>query len=101
MAVGGFYIPDYASLTNFFKKWVYRVGYRKEATGLRVGNHMVEESGISFGVGIPLQQFSNVNIGVELGSRGKQNEIMIQENYWALMVGFSLNDVWFIKRKYN
>ena len=62
---------------------------------------MVEESGISFGVGIPLQQFSNVNIGVELGSRGKQNEIMIQENYWALMVGFSLNDVWFIKRKYN
>lgn len=101
MAVGGFYIPDYASLTNFFKKWVYRVGYRKEATGLRVGNQMVEESGISFGVGIPLQQFSNVNIGVELGSRGKQNEIMIQENYWALMVGFSLNDVWFIKRKYN
>jgi hypothetical protein len=100
-AVGGFYIPDYTSLTNFFKKWVYRVGYRKENTGLLVNGQQLNESGISFGVGIPLQQFSNVNVGFELGNRGKRKELMIAENYWAFMIGFSLNDVWFIKKKYN
>ena len=28
-------------------------------------------------------------------------ESLIKENFWALRIGLSLNDLWFIKRKYN
>ena len=29
------------------------------------------------------------------------NDDLIKENYFSLRLGLSLNDVWFIKRKYN
>ena len=45
--------------------------------------------------------FSNLNVGFELGTRGINSESLIKENFWALRIGLSLNDLWFIKRKYN
>ena len=99
--LGGFYLPEYGSLTSYYKRVVYRAGYRSADTGLVVNGTPIRESGITFGVGLPLQQFSNVNIGLEFGSRGSLNNALIKENHWAILVGFSLNDIWFIKRKYN
>ena len=34
------------------------------------------------------------------GKTGNDNNL-INENYFALRLGVSLNDIWFIKRKYN
>ena len=45
--------------------------------------------------------FSNLNVGFELGTRGINSGSLIKENFWALRIGLSLNDLWFIKRKYN
>jgi hypothetical protein len=100
-ALGGFYLPEYGSLTSYYKRIVYRAGFRSSTTGLVVNGNTLKESGISFGVGLPLQQFSNVNIGLEFGRRGTFENDLIKENYWAILVGFSLNDIWFIKRKFN
>jgi hypothetical protein len=44
---------------------------------------------------------SNTNITFETGKLGTKNNNLIEENYWAIRLGFSLNDIWFIKRKYN
>ncbi|MGC6478816.1 MAG: hypothetical protein ACON42_00385 [Flavobacteriaceae bacterium] len=101
MIIGGFYIPRYTSLTSFWKRVVYRFGVRQETTGLIAQGESVNDFGMSFGLGIPLNGFSNANIGLELGQRGDTDNGRILENYWAVRVGFSLNDLWFIKRKYN
>ena len=45
--------------------------------------------------------FSNANIGFEVGTRGEKSKSFVQENFFAFRIGFSLNDKWFIKRKYN
>ena len=45
--------------------------------------------------------YSNANIGVEFGKRGSRENGLIDESYWNLIIGLSLNDIWFIKRKYN
>ena len=45
--------------------------------------------------------FSNLNVGFEFGSRGINSESLVKESFWALRIGLSLNDLWFIKRKYN
>ena len=104
LALGGFFIPSYGSLTDYWKRIVYRFGFFNETTGIQVRGSSLTDSGITFGVGLPalrLGSFSNANLGVTLGSRTTSNSNLIKENYWQLSLGFSLNDVWFIKRKYN
>ena len=101
LSFGGFYLPDYSSITSYWKRIVYRAGVRFEDTGVLFNNQPLKETGISFGVSLPMAGFSNVNIGLEFGKRGSQDNGLIQESYWNLIVGLSLNDIWFIKRKFN
>ena len=100
-SLGGFYIPDYSSITSYWRRIVFRMGFRHELTGVVINNFGLKESSINFGFGLPLAGFSNTNIGFEYGSRRGDNENMFKENFWSFRVGFSLNDKWFIKRKYN
>ena len=49
----------------------------------------------------PWQDIPMQILGHEFGKRGSQDNGLIQESYWNLIVGLSLNDIWFIKRKFN
>jgi hypothetical protein len=102
--LGGFYIPNYNSFTNYWSRVVYRAGLRWEETGLRLNNEDISEYGISFGLGLPIGRrtgFSNANIGFEYGQRGTTDNGLIQEDFFSISIGLSLNDRWFQKRKYN
>ncbi|MEK9851437.1 MAG: hypothetical protein VW441_00490 [Flavobacteriaceae bacterium] len=99
--VGGFYIPDYTSFTSFWERVVYRFGFRTEQMSLIINNLPITETGISFGIGLPLGSLSNANIGFEFIQRGAKQSGLIQETLIAMRIGLSLNDIWFIKRKYN
>ena len=97
--IGGFYIPNYSSLTSYYKRIVYRVGVRFEETGINVNEQDIKEFGISFGVGLPVGRlFSNVNLGFELGRRGTTDFGLIQENFFNTTLSLSFNDKWFNKR---
>ena len=54
---------------------------------------------LNLGLGLPIAGLSKANLGFEIGKIG--NDDLIKENYFSLRLGLSLNDVWFIKRKYN
>jgi len=102
IALGGFYIPSANSYSNYWKRVVYRAGFRAEETGLVLNNQSINEFGISFGVGLPLVNgLSNANLGVEFGKRGTTNSNLIQENFINFQISLSLNDRWFQKRKFN
>jgi hypothetical protein len=102
IALGGFFIPKYNSFSSYFKRVVYRTGVRFENTGLKINNQSIKEFGMSFGLGLPVGvTFSNVNLGIEFGSRGTTNSNLIKENFINLKISLSLNDRWFEKRKYN
>jgi hypothetical protein len=110
LSVGGMYIPNYESITSYWKRIAYRAGFRQETSGVIVNSVPLEETGISFGVSLPLGGFysatnvsgySNLNVGLELGQRGVDTGGLVKESFWAIRVGLSLNDLWFIKRKYN
>ena len=103
-SLGGFYIPEYNSFSSYWKRLVYRAGFRTEETGLNIENESIKEFGISFGIGIPvgdIRLLSNANIGFEIGQRGTTNSNLIQENFINLQLSLSLNDRWFQKRKYD
>ena len=103
-SLGGFYIPQYNSFSSYWKRVVYRAGFRTEEAGLNINNESIKEFGISFGVGIPVgdaRLFSNANLGFEIGQRGTKNSNLIQENFINFQLSLSLNDRWFQKRKYD
>ncbi len=100
--IGGFYIPNYNSLGNYWNRVVYRAGFRFEETGVNVNGQDINEFGISFGVGLPVGRlFSNVNLGFEVGRRGTKDFGLIQENFFNTIISLSLNDRWFEKRYYD
>ncbi len=100
--LGGFYIPNYDDLTSYFKRITYRAGIRYRDMGLTVNHKDLHEFAVSFGLGLPAGGFlSNMNIGVEYGQRGTTSAGLVQENFVNVFIGISLNDKWFIKRKYH
>jgi len=102
LSFGGFFIPDHSSFDKFWNRVVYRAGLYSEKTGLIINDQSIREFGISFGLGIPAGGlFSNLNTTIEFGNRGTKNANLVEENFINLQLSLSLNDRWFIKRKYN
>ncbi len=106
ISVGGFYIPNVNSINGYWKRIKYSAGIRFEDTGLLVSGSStstftsIKDFGMSFGLSLPLGKgLSNINLGLEYGKRGTTSSGLIQENYFNVRVGLSLNDIWFIKRR--
>lgn len=105
IALGGYFIPKYNSFTSYLSRVTYRGGVRFENTGLVINNEDINDVALTLGVGLPLgtmgSTFSNLNVGVEFGRKGTTKAGLIQENYVNVMLSLSINDRWFIKRKYD
>lgn len=101
-SLGGYFVPNYNSFSNYAKRIVYRAGLKYDKTGLIVKSESINDMGITLGLGLPITgTFSNINFGVEMGKRGTTSSGLIQENYANFSVGLSLNDRWFEKRKFQ
>jgi long-subunit fatty acid transport protein len=100
--LGGFYVPRYNDPQSYFNRVNFRLGLRYEELDLSLGGEQVEEYGISFGVGLPAGRiFTNANLGVEYGFRGKVSNNLVEEEFLSLFLSFSFNDLWFQDRKFN
>lgn len=102
VAIGGEYTPISTSISKYWKRITYRAGLRYSQTYLNLYGHSINEVGISFGIGLPLPRtLSTVNLGLEVGRGGTKKDNLIQESFINLSVGVSINERWFVKRKYN
>lgn len=101
-AFGGFFIPDHSAFSGYLKRITYRAGLRFDKTGMLLNEHEINNFGITFGFGLPMRgTFSNLNLGFEAGRKGTKYDNLIEENYFKVNVGLSLNDIWFRKRRIN
>ena len=99
---GGFYIPKYNSFTSYFQRVTYRGGFNFQNTGLIINGKSIKDQAFIVGVGLPLGGFfANLNLGFEIGKRGTILSGLIVENYKNLSIGLSINDKWFVKRRYD
>tara|TARA_B100000927_G_scaffold210211_1_gene170960 strand:- start:836 stop:2110 length:1275 start_codon:yes stop_codon:yes gene_type:complete len=99
-SIGAHYIPDNSSLTSYWKRVKYRFGVRNEEKSILLNNLPVNQFSLNLGLGLPLSGFSKANFGLEFGTVQDENQ-SLKENYFSLRLGLSLNDIWFIKRKFN
>ena len=79
-------------------------GLSIDESGLGADFSKVNDFGMSFGLGLPMgRKLSSLNLGFEFGKKGTTSNNLIQENYFNVRVGLSLNAVgrqaWFQKRR--
>lgn len=102
VGIGGFYTPKYNSFTSYFQRMTYRAGINFENTGLVINTKEIKGYNANVGFGFPVGRYnSNVNVGFEYGQKGNTNMGLIKENYYGINIGFSFNDVWFKRRKFD
>jgi hypothetical protein len=95
------FVPDRASL-RYLQLINYRIGGRYSESYLFINNTQIPEYGITFGAGFPLRRSrSMVNIGIELGRRGMLQNNLTKETYINASFGITVNDRWFIKRRFD
>ncbi len=101
-SIGGEFIPEAASIRSYLKKVKYRAGLHYEKSYLKIGNQQINEFGMSFGLGLPVNRSkSTINLAVEFGRKGTTNDNLIRENYTKLSLYLNLHDTWFFQRKFD
>lgn len=101
--LGGEYIPDYTSVSNYLKNMVYRAGFSYSTTPYTIiqNGTRAKDMSVSIGFGLPLRNLSFLNIAVTRGKRGTVSENGLEEVYTKFSLGYTLNDKWFRKFKIN
>jgi hypothetical protein len=109
--VGFEFSPNPRDFRQYWKIIKYRVGGHYQSSYFTVNKLPVNDFGISFGVGLPiinrgsgmafLTGRTTFNISIESGWRGNVEKNFVREQYNIIKFGVSVNDLWFIKRKYQ
>jgi hypothetical protein len=93
---------EHRVINAFYKNWDYRFGFNYETSYLKFGNSLIDSKGLSFGVGVPLPgHISKMNLGFKTGINGTTANNLIRERYALVQLGFSLNEIWFVRRKFD
>jgi long-subunit fatty acid transport protein len=106
VAIGGQITPDVNSVSNYLKLIDYRVGFRYDKTYVSLSGSDIKETSVTFGLGLPLSSnsrstFYKINIGTELGQRGTLSNNLVRERFTNIYLGFTINDKWFQKYKFD
>ncbi|MCD0487559.1 outer membrane protein transport protein [Pedobacter sp. MC2016-14] len=106
-SIGSQITPDVTSIGSYFKRVDYRLGFAYDKTSINLNNQDIKQMAITFGFGFPLAPspsgltFYKVNFTTELGKRGSISNGLLEERYINFHLGFTLNDKWFRRFKFQ
>ncbi|MES2454351.1 MAG: hypothetical protein V4594_02370 [Bacteroidota bacterium] len=104
-SAGGQIIPNMGALSGYFNRVEYRAGITYDKTYIQVSNKDIVQKAVTFGLGLPLSSsrysIYKLNLTTEIGRRGSMTNGLLQENYVNLHLGFTLNDTWFQRFKFD
>jgi len=102
LAVGGEYTPDPTNIYKYLSRVTYRLGfyYGKDFVTLR--NTDINFYAATVGASLPFKRsLDRLHLALEIGRRGTETNGLVRENFFRFHLGISLNDRWFVKRKYD
>lgn len=100
ISLGGSYIPNFKSISSYYKRITYRGGFFYQKMGFLFSEKPVYNQGFTLGLGLPigLRQISVLNFGVRYNLI---KNTILRENHFIFKFGLTLRDFWFFKRKIN
>jgi hypothetical protein len=100
ITLGGLFIPD-ATSNSYVKRINYRGGIQFRQLPYVLNDQEINEFGINFGFSLPTNRLSSIDAGVKYGIRGTTDSSLIRENFFQVVFGLTINDRWFVKRRYD
>ena len=95
-------VPDFKSYSNYWKLIAYRAGFSVGTNYLKFGGKDIPEYELSIGAGFPVRKMlSEISAAAEWTHIGSMKENPLTISHFRLTVGVTLNDRWFIKRKFD
>ena len=94
-------IPDAEDVNTYFNRVTYRGGLLFKRYPYLINSEETNNIAATFGLSLPIGSISRINLGLELGTRGSLNKTLAKENYLKFIIGSSINNIWFIKRKFD
>lgn len=106
ISIGAEWVPNrFAnSKSDYLKRIQYRIGGRYNDGYLTLQSTKINDYAFTFGLGLPVganKLYNTLNISLELGETGTTQKQLIKYNYIKATVGFTFNDKWFLKYKYD
>lgn len=92
---------DEVDKKKYFSKVQYRAGFYYGKSEINLNGNQLTETGGTIGLGFPFKSVARLNLAADIGVRNSADKSAIRENYYRITFGFVLNDIWFIKRKYD
>jgi len=110
--IGGQITPNLYALNSYLATIDYRAGVILDQTYFNVNNVKgagqtnIKSYAFTFGFGLPLRavngsSFYKINLAAEIGNRGTLTNGLVRENYFKIRLGFTLNDRWFQRYKFD
>lgn len=100
-ALGAEWTPDYDNVNTYWKRAKYSAGFNYHKLPYIVNNQALIDFGINFGASLPVSGFSSLDLAFKWGQLGETTNGLIKETYYKVVIGATINDRWFIKRKYD
>jgi hypothetical protein len=101
VSLGAEFVPDINSYSNYLKRIRYRIGFLYNSTYLELFGKHLNEYALTLGFGTPVRAMKTaLNISLQIGRRGTTEANLIRESYLRFTIGFTINERWFVKRKY-
>ncbi len=103
ISFGGQITPkfDEVDKKKYLSKVQYRAGVYYGKSEVNFNGNQLSEVGGTIGLGFPFKSVARLNLTGDFGSRGGSDKTTIRETYYRITFGFVLNDIWFIKRKFD
>jgi len=102
LAFGTEYIPGVSVPKYFYQRMVYQAGFHYDESYIKIDGVNLNGYGFTIGAGIPgRRERSLMGFSFEVGKRGSLSNGLIRETYYQVNVNLSLNDIWFVRPKYQ
>ncbi len=100
-AAGAEWVPEYDDVNSYWKRSKYSAGFNYQKLPYIVNNQALTDFGINFGASLPVSGYSSLDLAFKWGQLGESSNGLIKETYYKIVIGATMNDRWFIKRKYD
>jgi hypothetical protein len=98
ISVGTQFTPDERSIHDYSKVIQYRLGFHYAQTYLHLKNTDITDYGVSLGFGLPVRKaLSVIQVAFEYGNMGTLQNQLVEMKYFRFVLGFTFNDLWFVK----
>jgi hypothetical protein len=109
MGFGVQYIPhkNFDAPHTYFQRVQYRLGFSYDQTFLNLNNTAINDYCATAGVALPIGRYyymsraSVLNLGLQIGQLGTTANNLLKEQYFKLLISFTFDDRWFVKRQFE